>query len=209
LEEVGPGADATHLRIDSADDFFEILRLDDALADDRIMLTYAWDGLPLATGHGFPVRIYIPDRYGMKQPKWIESIQLMDHDEEGYWVRRGWDKEARMRARSIIDTVGTDMMIGEVGEATVVPIGGMAHAGARGISRVEVRVDDGPWNTAQIREPLSDTTWVLWRYDWPFQTGDHTLTVRCFEADGTPQIARRSPVRPSGATGLHHEEIML
>jgi hypothetical protein len=54
-----------------------------------------------------------------------------------------------------------------------------------------------------LREPLSDTTWVIWRYDWPFQPGNHTFTVRCFERDGTPQIKTPSSVRPSGATGLH------
>jgi hypothetical protein len=50
---------------------------------------------------------------------------------------------------------------------------------------------------------------VLWRFEWPFQAGDHTFTVRCVEQDGTPQIAERSPVRPSGATGLHHNDVML
>ncbi len=209
LEEVGPGETATHLRIHSVDDFFEIVPLEDALADERIMLTYAWDGLPLPSEHGFPLRIYIPDRYGMKQPKWIESMELIDHDEEGYWVRRGWDKEARMKATSVIDTVAVDMMIAGADDTTIVPVGGIAHAGDRGISRVQVQVDDGPWADAELREPLSDKTWVLWRFGWPFQAGDHRLTVRCFEGDGTPQIATRSPVSPSGATGLDHEEVML
>ena len=209
LEEVGPQASATHLRIHSVDDFFEIVPLEDALADERIMLTYAWDGLPLPPEHGFPLRIYIPDRYGMKQPKWIESMELVDHDEEGYWVRRGWDKEARMKATSVIDTVAVDMMISGADDTTIVPVGGIAHAGDRGISRVQVQVDDGPWDDAELRDPLSDKTWVLWRIGWPFQAGDHTFTVRCFEGDGTPQIATRSPVSPSGATGLDHEEVMF
>lgn len=209
LEEVGPQASATHLRIHSVDDFFEIVPLENVMADERIMLTYAWDGLPLPPEHGFPLRIYIPDRYGMKQPKWIESIELIDHDEEGYWVRRGWDKEARMKATSLIDTVAVDMMISGADETTIVPVGGIAHAGDRGISKVQVQMDDGPWTDAELREPLSEKTWVLWRFGWPFRAGDHRLTVRCFEGDGTPQIATRSPVSPSGATGLDHEVVML
>lgn len=209
LERVRPMPAATHLRITSLDGFHEVVALDDVLADERIMLTYAWDGLPLPVRNGFPLRIYIPDRYGMKQPKWIESIEAIEGSEDGYWVARGWDREARMKATSVIDTVGVDMMVAEADAGTLIPIGGIAHAGARSISRVEVRVDDGEWQAAQLREPLSDRTWVIWRFDWPFSEGNHTFTVRCFEADGTPQIAEGSPVRPDGATGLHSEQTMM
>ena len=61
----------------------------------------------------------------------------------------------------------------------VVPIGGIAHAGARGISKVELQVDNGPWEPALLRKALSDLTWVIWRYEWPFQNGNHAFTVRC------------------------------
>ena len=209
LETVRPQSAATHLRLRSVDDFHEVIPIADVMADSQIMLTYAWDGLPLPTRHGFPLRIYRPDRYGMKQPKWIQSIEAIAQDEAGYWVRRGWDRQARMNATSVIDTVGVDMMLSSADQTTRIPIGGIAHAGVRGISRVEVRVDDGEWQVAALREPLSDRTWVLWRFEWPFQPGDHTFTVRCFERDGTPQVAARSPVRPSGATGLHQDEVML
>jgi DMSO/TMAO reductase YedYZ molybdopterin-dependent catalytic subunit len=209
IEQVGPQPNATHVNIRSADGFHEAVPLDAIMADERIMLTYAWDGLPLQTSHGFPLRIYLPDRYGMKQPKWIEHIELIDHEEPGYWVRRGWDAVARMNATSVIDTIGVDMMVVSADESMLIPIGGISHAGARGISRVEVQVDDGAWQPAQLRDPLSPTTWVIWRYDWPFQAGEHTFTVRCFEGDGTPQVAQRAPVRPSGATGLHSENEML
>ena len=62
---------ATHLKITAADGFYETIALETIDSDERIMLAYAWDGVPLLTGHGFPLRIYIPDRHGMKQPKWI------------------------------------------------------------------------------------------------------------------------------------------
>jgi len=210
MEDVGLRPDATHVRIRSADDFDEVLDLSLAMRDPRVMLAYAWDGVPLTREHGFPLRIYIPDHYGMKQPKWIESVEAIAEWQPGYWVRRGWDREARMRATSVIDTVAADMMvIGADAQPMHVPIGGIAHAGTRGISRVEVSIDDGEWRPALLREPLSPTTWVLWRYDWPFEPGRHTFGVRCFEADGTPQIARESPVRPSGATGLHRVDRMI
>lgn len=91
-----PGA--THLKMRSADQFFEVVSLDAIKGDPRIMLTYAWDGVPLPREHGFPLRIYIPDIHGMKQPKWIESIEATDHWEPGYWVERGWNKVAQMHA---------------------------------------------------------------------------------------------------------------
>jgi len=91
----------------------------------------------------------------------------------------------------------------------VVPIGGIAHAGARGISKVEVQMDDGPWEEAELRAPLSPLTWVLWKYNWPFKSGKHTFTVRCYEGNGTPQIATPSPAEPNGATGLHSKAMML
>jgi DMSO/TMAO reductase YedYZ molybdopterin-dependent catalytic subunit len=209
LKNLNLKSNATHLKIRSADGFYETISLDAINSDDRIMLTYAWDGVPLLTEHGFPLRIYIPDRHGMKQPKWIVSIEATDHLEDGYWVTRGWDREAHMKATSVIDTVAMNMMIGQATRETLVPVGGIAHAGARGISKVEVRVDDGEWREAQLRSPLSGLTWVIWRYNWPFQKGKHTLTVRCFEGDGRPQIVEEAPPHPSGASGLHSKSSML
>jgi DMSO/TMAO reductase YedYZ molybdopterin-dependent catalytic subunit len=202
-----PGA--THLKIRSADQFFETVSLEAIRADPRIMLTYAWDGVPLKREHGFPLRVYIPDIHGMKQPKWIESIEATDHWEPGYWVERGWNKVAQMHATSVIDTVAVDMTIIGADQRKLVPIGGIAHAGARGISKVEVQVDDGPWQQAALRTPMSPLTWVIWRYDWPYQSGKHTFTVRCDAGNGTPQIATPSPPEPNGATGLHSKSMML
>jgi DMSO/TMAO reductase YedYZ molybdopterin-dependent catalytic subunit len=200
---------ATHLKIRSADDYFEIVPLDAIKADERIMLTYAWDGVPLRREHGFPLRIYIPDLYGMKQPKWIESIEFTDHWEPGFWVERGWNKVAQMHATSVIDTVAVDMTIIDADNRKLVPIGGIAHAGARGISKVEVKVDNGPWEQALMRTPLSQLSWVIWRYDWPFLPGKHTFTVRCYDGNGTLQIAAPSPPEPDGATGLSGRSVML
>jgi len=200
---------ATHLKLSSADRFYEVVSLDAIRADPRVMLAYDWDGVPLTTKHGFPLRIYIPDLYGMKQPKWLVSIEATDQWEPGYWVKRGWDRIARMKATSVIDTVSVDMMLAQADSNTRIPIGGIAHAGARGISKVEVRVDDGPWREARLRAPLSETTWVVWRYDWPFQPGNHTFTVRCFDGGGVPQIVDVAPPHPSGASGLHAKSVML
>jgi DMSO/TMAO reductase YedYZ molybdopterin-dependent catalytic subunit len=205
--QLQPGA--THLKIRAADEFYEVVSLETIRSDERVMLSYAWDGVPLLPEHGFPLRIYIPDVYGMKQPKWIESIEATDHWEPGYWIIRGWDNVARMNATSVIDTVAVDMTIINADNRRLVPIGGIAHAGARGISKVELQVDDGPWQEAALRTPLSHLTWVVWRYEWPFEPGKHTFTVRCYEGNGTPQVTTLTPTEPSGATGLYSKTEMF
>ncbi len=208
LADLGVQENAQYLHITSGDGFYETVDLDLINADPRIMFCYAWDGNDLPKDHGYPLRIWIPDRYGMKQPKWITGIEVTADYIEGYWVERNWDKNATVKTTSVIDTVAVDHVI-EDGNERRVPIGGIAFAGAKGISKVQVRVDGGEWQDAQLRSPLSETTWVIWRYEWPFTEGEHLFEVRCAEADGTPQIEEDSDNRPSGATGLHSEEATL
>ena len=203
LVDLRPQADARYLFITCGDGFYEIVDLDLIAQDDRIMLAYNWDGRPIPFDHGFPLRIWIPDRYGMKQPKWITGIEVVSEYKAGYWVERNWSKEAIIKSTSVIDTVAVDSAI-ENGDQKLIPIGGIAFAGARGISKVEVRTsDEDVWHEAQLRSPLSDTTWVIWRIDWPFEEGRHNFEVRCVEADGTPQIEADASPRPDGASGIH------
>jgi DMSO/TMAO reductase YedYZ molybdopterin-dependent catalytic subunit len=208
LADAGVQPGARYLHITSDDGFYETIPLDLINRDERIMFCYAWDGNTLPIDHGFPLRIWLPDRYGMKQPKWIVNIEVTDQYTPGYWVERNWDELAQVKTTSVIDTVAVNA-IAESGGEQRVPIGGIAFSGDRGISRVEVRIDGGPWQEARLRAPLSETTWVLWRIDWPFEAGEHLFEVRCTEGDGTPQIEASSPNRPDGATGLHGEEATL
>ncbi len=59
-----------------------------------------------------------------------------------------------------------------------------SDAGARGISKVEISVNSGPWQEAELCAPLSNLAWVPWRYEWRLQKGEHTFTVRCFDGSG-------------------------
>ena len=209
LADVSPQEDARYLHITCGDGFYETVDLDLINSDKRVMLAYNWDGRPIPFDHGFPLRIWIPDRFGMKQPKWITGIEVIADYELGYWVSRGWSVEALVKATSVIDTVAVDSVI-EDGDRKLIPIGGIAYAGARGISRVEVLVDNEPeWRIADLRTPLSDVSWVIWRLDWPFKEGRHNFQVRCVEADGTPQIKFAAPTRPDGATGIHRKSERL
>lgn len=203
-----PTNEATQLRITCADGFDEYVSLSLINNDERIMLAYEWDDRPLLQKHGFPVRIHIPNHYGMKQPKWITNIEFVADWQEGYWVRRGWSEAALVQHTSVIDTIAS-LDAFETDGVTYIPIGGIAFAGDRGISTVEVSVDGGEWMPAAIKEPLDDNTWYLWRYDWPFTAGAHAFEVRCVDGNGTPQRTDITPQRPDGATGIHRVSRIL
>ena len=198
LKDLGLSSRATALAVTSADGFYESVSLED-LMDPRTLFVYGMNGETLPSVHGFPLRIYIPNRYGMKQPKWIVAIEAIDHNGPGYWVDRGWSATARPQIVSVIDTIAKDQVVdGRV------PIGGIAWAGDRGIMKVQVQVDGGPWVEAVLRTPtLSPLTWVLWRYDWPLVRGTHRFTVRAVDGTGALQIKDEADTYPDGATGYH------
>ncbi|MCO5205209.1 MAG: molybdopterin-dependent oxidoreductase [Anaerolineae bacterium] len=206
LADLGIQEGARYLDITCDDGFHESVALDLIDQDERIMFCYDWDGQPLPKDHGFPLRIWIPDVYGMKQPKWITGINVTDEYREGYWVERNWSETAQVKVTSVIDTVALDAIYENNGQQ-MVPVGGIAWAGDRQISKVELRVDDGAWQEAQLRQPLSETTWVIWRYEWPFVAGNHTFEVRCYDGNGELQIVESSDQRPDGATGIHSYDI--
>jgi DMSO/TMAO reductase YedYZ molybdopterin-dependent catalytic subunit len=198
LADLGLQPAAQQLAIMAADGFYESVTMAD-MRDPRTLLVYGMDGATLPIEHGFPLRIYIPNHYGMKQPKWITQIEAIDHAGPGYWVERGWNMEARPQIISIIDTV-----MRAAGEAGPVTVGGIAWAGDRGIQQVEIQVDDGAWSAAKLRLPaLSPLTWVQWRADLPVPAGRHTFRVRATDGTGTVQIGAAADPAPSGATGYH------
>jgi DMSO/TMAO reductase YedYZ molybdopterin-dependent catalytic subunit len=198
VKDLGLQPKAKALAISAADGFYESVSLED-MRDPRTLLVYGMNGQTLPIEHGYPLRIYIPNRYGMKQPKWITRIEAIDHDGAGYWVDRGWSKEARPHILAIIDSVAQDQIV-----AGRVPIGGIAWAGDRGIRAVEVQLDGGAWDEARLLSPpLSPLTWVLWRYDWPVVAGRHTFRVRATDGTGALQIEQPAEPHPNGATGYH------
>ena len=65
-----------------------------------------------------------------------------------------------------------------------------------------MQVDEGPWEAAQLRPPLSGLTWAIWRYEWPFQSGEHVFKVRAYDGTGALQTTAPDPPFPAGATGI-------
>ena len=202
LTEAGIKPGAKEVSIAAKDGFYEGVSLNEAM-DDRTLLIYAMNGKPLSVEHGFPLRIYIPGHYGMKQPKWITDMQVVDHTVSGYWVDRGWSQTAIPQTTSVIDTTE---IVDKAGfqQNGIFSLGGIAYSGMRGISKVEVQIDQNDWVAAELRNPaVSPLTWVQWRYDWKATSGQHVVRVRATDGQGMLQNANFSQAQPEGATGLH------
>jgi hypothetical protein len=161
------------------------------------------NGTTLPREHGFPCRLYVPGLYGEKNVKWLQEIELTDQDYRGFWQERGWTDVAIVNTVSIIDTPRGTVL----GDTGVVAIGGIAFAGDRGISRVQVRIDDGDWLDADLEPNEPALIWQRWRYDWRPALGTYRLTVRAFDGAGNPQDETERPPHPDGMTGLHSVDV--
>jgi DMSO/TMAO reductase YedYZ molybdopterin-dependent catalytic subunit len=185
--------------------------LDRGLMDGTI-LAYEMNGAPLPAEHGFPVRAIVPGLYGMMNAKWITDIELVDRVYEGFWQRRGWANNANYQTHSKIvfpgDALRNRFEELSTNAATVgskSPIAGLAFAGDRGISKVEVSTDGGnTWQTASIKDPLSSDSWVLWALDWiPQNKGKYNIVVRASDNAGNIQSAEVRDIYPNGSMGYH------
>ncbi|MDQ3880311.1 MAG: molybdopterin-dependent oxidoreductase, partial [Chloroflexota bacterium] len=97
-----PADGALEVKLAAADGYSESFPAELA-ADDRVLLAYEMNGEPLPDKHGFPLRLLLPGRYGMKGPKWLTGLELIDEPYEGYWEQRGWSKEAIIKTMSRVD----------------------------------------------------------------------------------------------------------
>ncbi len=166
------------------------------------LLAYGMNGQPLPPEHGFPLRAYIPNIYGMKNVKYITRIEVVDSNHEGYWQRRGWSDTAIIKTTSAWDLPGGSR-IGRINPGEDI-IGGIAFGGARGISAVEWHhTDSDIWTPAELEDQLSPTTWRRWKADLGLEPGTHRLEVRAYDGNGDPQTETRTPTHPDGASGYH------
>ncbi|MCS7002525.1 MAG: molybdopterin-dependent oxidoreductase, partial [Dehalococcoidia bacterium] len=145
-----------------ADDYTDSITIPTAL-DPTTLLVWEMNGEPLTDKHGGPLRAIVPPIYGMKHAKWIQEIEVVGEDYQGYWQRRGWSDTAVIKPMSRIDyPIGRAVLHSQPTE-----IGGIAFAGAAGVSRVEVSVDDGgTWSPATLVPPFGPLSWVFWTFSW-------------------------------------------
>lgn len=202
LKELGikPGADQVVAR--SVEGMSIGTPVETVLDGRDTMLCVGMNGEPLPLVHGFPVRMLTPGLYGYAGAcKWLSEIELTTFAAyDAYWVERGWGARGPVKTASRIDKPQPFVQL----KAGAQTIAGVAWKQRLGIRAVEVRIDDGPWQQAELLPTPSVDTWVQWRLKWDAEPGLHALTVRATDAAGEVQTERRVTPFPDGATGWHN-----
>jgi len=197
LNAAGPRASADWVAFTCADGYTVGVPLPRASAPSAL-LALRMNGEPLPSRHGFPARVIVPGLYGMFHAKWVTRITLVQGEFLGFWQQKGWTNRGGIRTTTIIATPAPDTVV-----RGPVTLGGVAFAGDRGISRVEVSTNGGStWAPATLRPSLSGRTWVLWTFPWtPTAGGSARILARAVDGLGDPQEPSSSPPFPDGAAG--------
>ncbi|GAA1829880.1 molybdopterin-dependent oxidoreductase [Agromyces salentinus] len=207
LARAVPSADADMVLSRSIDGFTASTPLE-VLQDDRnAVLAVGMNGEPLPAEHGFPVRMVVPGLYGyVSATKWVTELEVTRFDAaSAYWTDRGWSERGPIKLSSRIDVPRSGQQV----NAGTVVVAGVAWQQHVGVAAVDVKVDDGPWRPATLATPISDDTWVQWRFEWDAAPGTYSLRVRATSADGEVQTSDEQGVVPDGATGLDERTITV
>ncbi len=207
LDLAGVQAGATQLVGRSVDGFTAGMPTAWVMDPDREpMIAVKMNDVPLPPKHGYPARLIVPGLYGyVSATKWLSELELTTLEAfDGYWVPLGWSKEAPILTQSRIDTPAYGITL----PAGRVPIAGIAWAPDRGVTKVEVGIDD-TWHEAQLSHPISDATWVQWVAYWDATPGDHVIAVRATDGTGAVQTDQRTPPAPDGARGWHTIQVHI
>lgn len=201
LQRFGVGANVVDVVGEGQDGYTDSFPIEKALAPET-HIAWAMNGEPLPRLHGTPVRLIVPGLYGIKNVKWLTKLTLTADDYQGFWQDRGWTDTAIIKTQSHFDVPeGRDVLT--AGEHV---IGGVAFAGDRGISLVEVSFDGGDsWREATIAENPSPAglSWVIWTMEWLATPGSYTLVVRATDGEGNLQTPEPASTLPDGASGYH------
>ena len=201
LEQSGLNASATTVIFHGTDGYTDSLPMAKATAATT-MLVWMMNGEPLPRRHGFPVRVIVPGRYGIKNVKWLERIEVITADYKGYWQQQGWTNVGQVKTESQIRVPG-DRAIVHTDNAE---LQGLGFAGDRGVSKVEVSLDGGStWQTATIVANPSPAglSWVLWKLPWTPSSGTYSVVVRATDGTGAVQTNDHASPLPDGASGWH------
>ncbi|MGN6252995.1 MAG: molybdopterin-dependent oxidoreductase [Marmoricola sp.] len=201
LEEAGVQDGADAVKSTSQDGWTAGTPLD-ALTDPErpSMIAIGMNGEPLPLKHGFPARMVVPGLYGyVSATKWLVDLEVTRFaDFKAYWSTRGYSEKAPIKTMSRLDVPRSFAHV----RAGTVPIAGVAWAQDTGIAKVEVKIDDGPWQEARLAAEDNIDTWRQWVFEWDAPSGQHTITARATDKSGYTQTAQTSGVAPDGATGL-------
>lgn len=207
LERAGVRDDADQILSTSVDGM-TISTPVQALMDDRdALVAIGMNGEPLPRRHGYPVRLVTPGLYGfVGSTKWLERLTATTYAaKKAYWTERDWAIDGRILTQSRIDTPRGLANL-KAGENV---IGGVAWAQGRGIAKVEVRIDEGPWQEATLGPDANVDYWRQWYFPWKATAGRHELTVRATDLTGAVQTDKRAEPFPRGATGWHSIPVLV
>ncbi|MFD3745326.1 molybdopterin-dependent oxidoreductase [Nocardia sp. NPDC058633] len=207
LAEAGPAPDADMILSRSIDGFTAGTPLAAVLDNPDALLAVAMNGEALPVTNGYPARMIVPGLYGyVSATKWVVDLELTRFDRaEAYWTERGWADRAPIKTASRIDVPDAFAKLA----AGPVTVAGVAWAQGRGITEVEVQVDDGPWQRATLAAAYSLDTWRQWTWTWDASPGTHALRVRAVDATGTVQTDARTTPFPDGSTGRHSRVVTV
>jgi DMSO/TMAO reductase YedYZ molybdopterin-dependent catalytic subunit len=207
IRQARPLAGASQLLCTSVDGFTSGTPLQVVLDGRDALLAVAMNGQALPVAHGFPARMVVPGLYGyVSATKWVTDIEVTTFPAAfAYWVQRGWSQQAPIKTESRIDV--------PAGNATLAPgrtpVAGVAWAQHKGVAAVEVRVDQGPWQTARLAAVPDIDTWRQWVWEWDATPGRHLLEARATDATGYTQTAVAEPTVPNGASGYPSAAVMV
>jgi hypothetical protein len=182
--------DAVQMVLWGHDGYHAMVPLSD-LSSAPLYVAWELNGAPLPSEHGFPVRVLAPNRYGMKNVKWLAEIGFVSEEHVSFYTPEGWSESAEYQPNAFVASPPDGLQMSEGDEVTVL---GTAFAGADPIELVEISIDDGPWQPATVDYQSGADTWVLWSHRWSPPSGAHTLQARVTTASG-----RQSVLDPAGS----------
>ncbi|MGA8426818.1 MAG: molybdopterin-dependent oxidoreductase [Candidatus Dormiibacterota bacterium] len=206
LERAGVPSSTVQIVFGCADGYTESLPLAQAMAPTTLVADHL-NGRPLNAEHGYPARILVVDHYGMKNPKWLTSVGPSAHPYFGYWEEQGWNAGAYPKTFSRFDFPAGNSSL-SAGRSYLLT--GVAWAGTRGISAVELSFDGSRnWTKAKLIPPLSPYTWTLWSYPWTPPEGFYTVRLRARDGLGHYQPANQTSSYPSGASAYQELTLLI
>jgi len=175
--------------------FARSLPVEDAMREEN-MLALQMNGEPLPQFHGRPLRLLIPGFYGVANVKWITEIHVQDRRFMGRFMGRDYvtlkkvktGNEERWVENSVtrINLKSSVIRVTKLGNQH--KITGFVLSDGTALSSVEVKIDNGAWQQAQIDPQSSKYSWKLFTLDWANASpGEHTIVSRVTDVNGHVQ----------------------
>ncbi len=207
LESCGIKKNAEQVFSTSLDGWTSGFPVSTAMDGRDALIAIGMNGQPLPLIHGYPARLVVPGLYGyVSATKWLSEIDITTWSaEQGYWVPRGWSRDAPIKTQSRIDVPRK----GESISAGKFLLAGVAWAQHTGVQLVELRIDRGAWQSCDLGVDLTDDAWRQWIFDWDATVGEHTIQVRASDKSGYTQTEEVRRVDPDGATGWHTRTVTV